>query len=92
MKEIHELMDQLATAIQKAFPIATNASVTVHTDGYRSIVVEKMEREDGLPVEAWKRRELMDQYRISENDKWSDDRSADQNEYYRTLDILWEEG
>ena len=86
---IHDLLDQLWDAVSEAYPEATNAMLNLHSNGYRNIVVEKTKVDDNLPCAAWKRRELLDQYR--HNGEWSKDRSQEQNRYYKENKILLEE-
>lgn len=89
MNEIHDLIEQLEGAIAKAFPTATGASITIHMDGYRSFIAERVQPDENLPPEAWKRRELMDQWKRI-GGEWTDDRSGEQNAYYRERKLLLE--
>ena len=67
----------------------TKAMFVVETeDGYRDITVSQVEKNMSLPVAAWKRRDLWDQNKF--RGMWSEDRSADQNQYYKETKCLLE--
>lgn len=89
MEQIHELLEKLAEAVKAEFPEMTKAMFVVDTeDGYRDITVSQVEKDMSLPVSAWKRRDLWDQHTFG--DGWSEDRSADQNQYYKETKCLLE--
>lgn len=85
---INELLEQLREEVFKAYPKGSNASIRIEPDGYTHISVEQVERNNDLPVEAWKRRELCDSWKTV-NNEWKD-RSSEQNDYYRARKILLE--
>ena len=89
MEKIYELLDQLQGAIFTEYPGATNAGLSIHSDGYVAVYVEKVNYAEGVPVEKWKRRELLDRVKI--DGEWCPDRSAGQNEYYKKIGKLLEE-
>jgi hypothetical protein len=91
MDKIKELFELLTAEIRKVYPEMTNAAFSVDVDGYRSIRVEKWKEDPELPTEAWKRRELLEIWRLSGSGEWSKDRSDEQNEYYKYHKCLLED-
>jgi hypothetical protein len=90
LERIHELMDQIATEVASLWGDSVKARIILEDDGYQSFSVERWKKDEDLPIEAWKRRELLDQHRIG--GEWSRDRSCDQNDHYRLHKVLLEEG
>ena len=90
MDEIYELINKLALAVKEKFPEATDTRVAFDTSGYVSLDIYIMKQDENLPIEAWKRRELLQQFRFADG-HFSEDRSDTQNEYYRVRKVLLEE-
>ena len=66
------------------------ASIAVNAGGYASMTVTEWEKDAEKPTEHRKRRELFDRYKLEDEENWSNDRSAIQNEYYKTIGTLLE--
>jgi hypothetical protein len=90
MNEIYELIDKITLIVKKEFPEATDTRIVFDVTGYVSLDVYIMKEDENLPVEAWKRRELLQQFRFADG-HFSEDRSDTQNEYYRQRKVLLEE-
>ena len=89
LERIHKLMDQLQEEIIRQFPTATESTISVGCEGYRHIIVSTTQKNTDLPVEAWKRRELLDQSKLGDSE-WLKDRSERQNAYYAERKLLLE--
>lgn len=92
LERVHELLEELAEAVKNVWGDATTTKAwfTVEDDGYRSLSVERWAEDIALPVEAWKRRTLMQQYKLR-GEEWSEDSSSRMNDYYKRHKTLLEE-
>lgn len=90
-ERIEELLKQLTEEVFKVWNTATDANIRIEPDGYMSICVEKFEKNDDLPIEAWKRKELFDSWKPVDDDGWAKDMSDEQNAYYKAHKLLLEE-
>ena len=88
---INELIELLRAEVFKAWDKGTNASITIEPDGFTMLSVDRWDRNEDLPAEAWKRRQIYDSWKTSTDDEWKADRSEEQNAYYKAHKLLLEE-
>ena len=90
MNKVYQLIDNISETVKQIFPKASKIMISAHDDGYINIYVLREEQNESLPVGAWKVRSLFDQARMPDG-HFTEDRSREQNQYYKELKRLLEE-
>ena len=90
MNKVYQLIDNISETVKQIFPKASKIMISAHDDGYINIYVLREEQNESLPVGAWKVRSLFDQARMPDG-HFTEDRSREQNQYYKQLKRLLEE-
>jgi hypothetical protein len=86
LDRIHDLMDELAEAVQKLYPDMTYASVILDSNDCMSISVVRWDDAEGRRYEDIPRKVLLDQSRCALG--WTEDESKIRNDYLLRLGVL----